>query len=609
MKISEALKTGVLVFDGPMGTELYRHHIFTNRCFEELNLSEAPLIRRIHSDYTSAGAECLTTNTFAANRASLEKYGLAEKLADICRSGARIAREVADEAGRTVYVAGSVGPFPPNSPRTEERILEIVDPLIEGGADFILFETISSRAWLELCARTMKLRPEVPFMLSIAVTQGTETITGESLAYLFTPLPSDCGEPFAWGLNCGNGPDGLLESVEKAVHLTTLPLIVQPNAGLPKEFEGRHLYYCSPEYVATYAQRFVNLGVAGVGGCCGMTPEHIEEIVKAVKPLAKTRTSKAVLQNIQPEVQEKPEKPFEERSRLAWKLANRKWIQTVELVPPRGYDLSSTIEKSRKLHRHGIDAINIPDGPRASSRISPLIVALRIQQEANIEALLHFCCRDRNLIGMQADLLACAASEVHNILFITGDPPKLGLYPDATGVFDTDSIGMCAVQRRLNRGVDIGGQEIVPPTEAVMGVGLDPNALDQDRELDRFRQKVEAGAHFAITQPVFDRDALLTFLDRIEKEHGNIPIPVIIGIWPFASYRNAQFMKNEVPGVVVPDAIMDRMEQASRNSKDDQMKVGIDIARELLHQVHDIAAGVQISAPFGRIEIALAVME
>ena len=613
MQFSNAIKKGVLVFDGPMGTELYRHHIFTNRCFDELNFTEPRLIREILSDYSKAGADCLTTNTFGANIITLSKYALADKVININFTGAKIAKEVATASKRRIFVAGSIGPIPSFSQCTNMQLANMiidkqVDPLIMGGADFIMFETISSRAWLEVCVTVMSKRPDIPFVISIAIVNGLETMSGESLAQMLAPLPANSVLPIAIGLNCGSGPDGLLEAVEQAVAISNLPLIVQPNAGIPKEFDGRHLYYCSPEYVATYAMRFVNLGAAAVGGCCGMTPDHIAKIAKMIKPLAKGRAAKSVLHAVNPEVQEKSEPEFAERTRLAWKLANKKWVQTVEIVPPRGFDLEQTIEKSRKLHRRGIDAVNLPDGPRASSRISPLIVAQKIQQEANIEAILHFCCRDRNLIGMQADLLACAAANVRNILFVTGDPPKLGLYPDATGVFDTDSIGMCAVQRRLNRGVDLGGQEIVPGTSAAIGVGLDPTAIDKRQELDRFRQKIESGAEFAITQPVFDQEALLRFLDDIEKELGSTSIPIIAGIWPLANYRNAEFMKNEVPGVLVPDAIMERMAAASSKSKEDQLNIGIEIATEAVEKIRDRIAGVQISAPFGRIEIALSVL-
>lgn len=599
-----ALCEGVLIFDGAMGTEIYRRHVFTNRCFDELSLSDPKLIRGIHQEYCQAGADVLTTNTFGANRVALSRFGLAERLADINRAGARLARSVADDAGRPVFVAGSVGPMP-QQPQFEDQIesmlVEQIQALLEGGADFILFETQPSRKAIEQCARAMRNVPQVPYVLSFALVDHGETASGESVERMLAPLPEDCPPPAAWGMNCGTGPDGLLGPVEMAVRRVRY-LIVQPNAGLPKEVENRRIYYCSPEYLAEYAKRYVNLGAVGVGGCCGTTPEHIREVAKTVKPLQKARVHKVMLEPA-PAVEEKPEVPFAERSRLAWKLAHHQWVTTVELVPPRGYDLSDTIAKSKLLHRHGVDAINVPDGPRASSRISPLVTAYRIQQEALIEVILHFCCRDRNLIGMQADLLACAACEIRNILFITGDPPKLGNYPSATGVFDTDSIGMVAVQRRLNRGIDLGGQPIDPPTAAVIGVGLDPTALDQDREVDRFRQKVEAGAEFAITQPVFDPEALLRFLDRVQR----FAIPIVAGVWPLVSYRNASFMKNEVPGVVIPDSVMERM--AAATSRDDQLKVGIDIARESVARIRDRVAGIQVSAPLGKVAIALAVLE
>jgi len=613
LSFAETLRNNLLVFDGPMGTELYRHHVFTNRCFDELNLTDPKLIEQVLTDYRNAGADVLTTNTFGANRPNLEKYGLAEKLADINRTGAEIARKV---AGDSLLVAGSIGPIKhvihdiEKIEETEMLILEQVDSLWEGHVDFIIFETQPSRIAMEVCAGAMQQRPHIPYVLSCAVVTASDgsqptSECGEPITRLFAPFHDDWVQPVALGLNCGSGPEGLLVAAEEAIKTIRLPLIVQPNAGTPKEFEGRHLYFCSPEYAATYSMQFVNLGVRGIGGCCGMTPDHIREIAKMVKPLAKAHSAKVILKDAQPEVVEQPEVALTERSRFGWKLAQRSWITTVELVPPRGYDLTDIIDKSRRLHRNGVDAINLPDGPRASSRISPMVVAQQILHEAHIEPILHFCCRDRNLIGMQADLLGCAALGIPNLLFVTGDPPKLGLYPNATGVFDTDSIGMVSVQRRLNRGIDLGGQAVQPVTKAVIGVGLDPTALDRQRELDRFRMKVDAGAEFAITQPVFDPEALMFFLDEI----GELPIPIIAGIWPLASYRNAEFMKNEVPGVVVPDPTMQRMAAVAKSSKEDQLAVGVEIAREMIAHVHHRVNGVQISAPFGRTDIVLAVLE
>jgi len=599
----DALGEGVLVFDGAMGTEIYRHHVFTNRSFDELCLSDPKLISQIHADYRDAGADVLTTNTFGANREALARFGLAEKLCEIHRAGAQIARRVADESDRPVFVAGSIGPLPPQvqaPAATEELILEQAESLVQGGIDLLLFETLPTRQVLELCAASMRHLPGVPFVLSFAVFDDCETATGESLDRMLAPLPDDLPQPLAWGMNCGTGPDGLLRAVERAVRITRLPLVIQPNAGVPREIDNRRIYLCSPEYLTSYAKRYVSLGVAAVGGCCGTTPEHIREIAEAIKPLARPR--RKLLVEPAATADEKPAVPLAERSQLGRRLAERTWITTVELLPPRGYDLTDVIAKSRTLHEHGVLAINVPDGPRASSRISPLVTAHRIQQEAGIETVLHFCSRDRNLIGIQADLLACAACEIHNLLFITGDPPKLGNYPHATGVFDTDSIGMVALQKRLNGGVDLGGQAISPPTRALIGVGLDPTALDQQRELARFRRKVEAGAEFAMTQPVFDPDALLRMLDHAQL----LGIPIIAGIWPLASLRNATFLKNEVPGVVIPEAVMERM--ASVTSREDQLKMGVEIAREAIDCVRDRVRGVQVSAPLGRIDTALAVL-
>lgn len=599
------MREGVLVFDGAMGTEIYRHHVFTNRCFDELVLTDPKLIGRIHQHYCDAGADVLTTDTFGANRVTLGQYGLDEQVAEICSAGARIAREVADASEHPVWVAGSIGPLPAH-PRYEDKIeamiLEQVDALMDGRADFVMFETQPTRKAIEDCALAMAARPDVPFAVSFTVLGTGESTSGEPLVRMLAPLPAGARSPIAWGLNCGTGPDGLLGAVEEAVRLTELPLVVQPNAGEAKEVGNRQIYLCSPEYLTEYAKRFVSLGASAVGGCCGTTPGHIREIARTIKPLVRG-ASRVVVRKPEPEAELVEPVPLADRSNFAARLVAGEWVASVELVPPRGFDLAGIVKKSQVLRERGISAINIPDGPRASSRISPLITCERILREAEIEPILHFCCRDRNLIGMQADLLACAACGIHNILFVTGDPPKLGGYPDATGVFDTDSIGMAAVQSRLNRGVDLGGQSINAPTQAAIGVGLDPTALDQENELDRFRQKVEAGAEFAITQPVFDPAALLKFLDRVEH-HG---IPIIAGIWPLASLRNATFMQNEVPGVEIPDDVMQRM--ASVEGRDDQRKMGIEIARDSVEQVRRRVAGIQVSAPFGNIETAWAVIE
>lgn len=603
--VKEVFQQGVVVFDGAMGTEIYRRNVQTFRSFDELCLTDPDIICEIHVEYCNAGADVLTTNSFGANRVCLGMYGLDDKVEAVNRAAAKLVRDVIASANRPMLAAGSVGPIPRENTFEGDGVAilrEQVQSLIDGGVDFIMFETQQSREGIETCARTMEQWPDFPFVLSCTVFSDCESAGGEPLERLFGPLPAGMPHPFAWGMNCGTGPDALLTAVERLIRLVDLPLVVQPNAGIPREVGGRQIYFCSPDYLAGYAKRYLDLGVRGIGGCCGTTPEHIREIAQRIKPLAKS-SGKIITVQTAESAQPQEATPFTERSRLAWRLAHRKWVTTVEVVPPRGYDLSDTIAKAKVLYCHGVDAINIPDGPRASSRISPLLTAYRIQSEAQIEAILHFCCRDRNLIGMQADLLACANAGIHNILFVTGDPPKLGNYPFASGVFDMDSIGLCSVQRRLNQGIDLGGQAISPKTNTVIGVGADPTALDQEREIRRFQQKAEAGAEFAITQPVFDTDALLRFLDRIQA----LNIPVLAGVWPLASFRNAQFLQNEVPGVVIPDGIMTRME--AHSGKEEQRAAGIEIARECVERVRDRIAGVQVSAPFGNVQTALAVIE
>ena len=358
----------------------------------------------------------------------------------------------------------------------------------------------------------------------------------------------------------------------------------------------------SPEYLNTYAMHFVQVGARCIGGCCGTNAEHIHALAQGVKSVHRARRlqtieTDSVAALVQP-------LPAGERSRLANKMERGQWVTTIELVPPLGYDLQPTVEKAARAYRNGVDAINIPDGPRASSRVSPLVTAAAIQNGVGIEVLLHLTCRDRNVIGMQSDLLGCAAAGINNVLIITGDPPKLGDYPFSSAVFDLDSIGLTRIADRLNRGVDIAGKRIDPPTKFHIGVGVDPTHLDMEREIDRFFQKVEAGAGFAITQPVYEPGVLLRFAERVQSAG----IPVIMGLWPLASYQNALFMNNEVPGVTIPDHVMKRM-AAAADDREAARARGIAIARELLDAVRHVFAGVQVSAPLGRIDIALDVLE
>ncbi|MCA1613928.1 MAG: bifunctional homocysteine S-methyltransferase/methylenetetrahydrofolate reductase, partial [Acidobacteria bacterium] len=382
------------------------------------------------------------------------------------------------------------------------------------------------------------------------------------------------------------------------------------NAGLPRDVQGRQFYMCSPEYMAKYAKRLIQAGVKLVGGCCGTTPAHIKLISDAVRPLSPRRTgltgklaraaAASVVEITPPDVKVIP---FAERSNWAGKLARGEFVTTCEVLPPKGCDPEKTLESIRLLKGAGVDAVNIPDGPRAQTRMSAQATAVLVERDIGLESVLHYCCRDRNLLGMMSDLLGAAALGLRNLLIITGDPPKMGPYPDATAVFDIDSIGLTNMVNKLNHGLDLGNNPVGCPTSFCIGVGVNPGAINLDEEIKRFEYKVEAGAEFAITQPVFDVEQLRSFLRRIE----HVRIPVVAGIWPLVSYRNAEFLHNEVPGVSVTPEIMERMRAASERGKEQARDEGLQIARELLVAARDMIQGVQVSAPFNNVKYALEV--
>ncbi len=604
--LAEKLRQKVLLFDGAIGTEIYKRNFFVNISYEGLCLTAPEIVREIHQKYHEAGAEVMTTNSFGANRNLLARFGLADQVQAINENSVKLAREATD--GKAL-IAGSVGPvgeIPHTEIPDENYIIDIlaeqIAALETGGADFIIFETLPFRIDVERAYNAINQRSKLPYVISMKVDRNGESPKGEFFTTLLQPLNAPGRKPTALGLNCGDGSESLLSALEKLIPLVKYPLIVQPNAGVPRTVDGRMLYMTSPEYFTTYGLRYVQLGVRGVGGCCGTGPEHIRELARSIRSVTVSEYSQKIFVKTEEAPLQQPV-PTIEKSAFAQKLVRSEWVSSVEIVPPRGYDLNSTIEKARQCKAAGIDAINIPDGPRASARLSPIITAQQILQQAHIEPILHFCCRDKNLIGIQADLLGCAAVGVNNILFITGDPPKLGDYPFASAVFDVDSIGAVKIQYRLNCGVDLGGKAIKPPTKTLIGVGADPNALDMKREIRRTFEKAEAGAEYIITQPVFDVRPLLDFLDKIAR----LKIPVIAGIWPLASFRNAEFMKNEVPGVIVPDDIMQRM--AGALTKEAQREEGILIARETIAKIRDRIAGIQVSAPLGIISTALAVIK
>ena len=604
--ILDRLRRSPIVFDGAMGTMIYERGVFINTCFDELCLTNPKLISQIHGEYVEAGAEVIETNTFGANRIALRPYGLAEKAREINRQAVRIAREV---AGDSVYVAGAVGPCvrpdqimpDDHAVEVEEAFAEQIGALASEGIDLVVLETFTHLKEIRLAARTARnLGAKV--LASFALNDRGETAVGMKAGAIALALDADDNVD-AVGINCGTGPAGVFDALQAVLPLVAKPVVVMPNAGFPRDVGGRLLYLTSPEYFTEYAKKYIELGVRGVGGCCGTTPAHIRMASRAIKSLSGVKkhvevrplTQQGVLVQVIP-----PER----KSRLARRMLGGEKVTSVEIVPPRSSDLSGMLAKVRQCAEAGVDAINIPDGPRASARISPMIAAITILKEVGIEPILHYCCRDRNLIGMQSDLLGGYAAGLANFLIITGDPPKVGDYPQATGVFDVDAIGLTQVTANLNRGFDIGGNPIDPPTGIFIGVGANPCAVDMEREIERYFRKIDAGAEFAITQPVFDVEALFRFLDRVETYERRIP--VIAGVWPLISFKNAEFMNNEVPGVVVPRKILDRM--ARCRTKEEGRRAGIDIARKTIDRISARVSGFQVSAPLGSVETALAVL-
>lgn len=604
----------VIVFDGAMGTMLYARGVFINVCYDELNVRAPDMVRGVHEEYVRAGAEVLETNSFGANRAKLAQYGLEGQVRELNRAAAHLARAAAGDAR---LVAGAVGPlgvriepYGPTS-RDEARALfrEQMEALKEGGVDCFIVETFSDLDEIEQAiraARDVDAAMPVIAQMTIGVDGLTPFGVGpEAVARALDGFGAD-----VIGLNCSVGPQTILEAVEKMAPATSRKLSAQPNAGMPRDVGGRNMYMASPEYMASYARHLVQAGAKVIGGCCGTTPAHVRAIVDGLRPVIARHAAAmhrvAVTHDaarVTPAGVEPV--PFADRSRWAAKLARGEFVSSVEIVPPRGVDTSRMVADVGALRRAGVDAVNVPDGPRAQSRMSAVLVSILIQQQVGIETVTHYCCRDRNLLGMLSDLLGASAMGLRNLLVITGDPPKMGPYPDATAVFDIDAIGLTNLASRLNHGLDPGGNAIGAPTRFAIGVGVNPTAVDPAHELRRFEWKVEAGAEFAVTQPVFDVAQLERFLESI----AHVRVPIVAGIWPLTSVRNAEFLANEVPGVTVPDAIVQRMREANAKSKEHAVAEGVAIAREMLEQVRADVQGVQVSAPFGKVELALRVFE
>ncbi len=608
----DLIKNKILVGDGAMGTMLYQKGVFVNSCFDEINLVRPDLVEQVHIGYIEAGADYIETNTYGANSHKLAGFGLADKVEEINRAGVQIARKAV--AGTDVLTAGSVGPLGGSiSPlgrvsieEANESFSQQIKALADAGVDFIMLETFADPKQLVLAIRAAAEVCDLPVVAQLTVNQYCETSFGHQAEDALAMIAAEPGVDVV-GFNCSIGPSIMLSALEMVYTKISKPLVVQPNAGLPKDVDGRMLYLSTPEYMAEYSKRFFEKGARIIGGCCGTTPEHIREIARAVHSVDKADIAARVAviaEHDKEKTQEcVPAVALEDKSAWGQKIANGQMAVAIEITPPRGCDLSAIIEKSRICRDAGIDAINIPDGPRASSRMSPMITALEIQRQAEIESILHVCCRDRNIIGLQSDMMGAQAVGIKNMLLITGDPPKLGEYPDATAVFDLDAIGLSSLVHGLNCGYDVGGNELAQPLSLVIGVGANPVAAELEREIERFKQKVKAGAEYAITQPIFDSQMLRSFLEET-KEY---KIPIIAGLWPFTSYKNAEFMANEVPGVVVPDALLKRMSAAK--TREQGKELGVQIARELVEEISDLVDGFAVSAPFGNVAMALDVMQ
>ncbi|HEY2854827.1 MAG TPA: bifunctional homocysteine S-methyltransferase/methylenetetrahydrofolate reductase [Gemmatimonadaceae bacterium] len=610
----------IVLFDGAMGTMLYQRGVFINQCYDELSIRSPDLVRDIHRAYAKAGAEVLETNSFGANRMKLTQYGLEGQVVAINRAAAQLAREVADSAGHSVVVAGAVGPLgvriepygPTSEAEARQLFREQMSALKEGGADLFILETFGDLHEIKEAIRAAReVDASMPIVAQMTIGADHHTsygATAEDVARALDGWGAD-----VIGLNCSVGPQIILECIERMAPVTRRKLSAQPNAGMPRDVGGRSMYMASPEYMATYARHLIHAGAKVLGGCCGTTPEHIKAICEGIRPLNprlaqpvahdEGRAARGEAAELRATRHAPHATPFAQRSRFAARIAAGEFVSSVEIVPPRGVDATRMIADVRKLKEAGVDAVNVPDGPRAQSRMGALLTSVLIEQQVGIETVTHYACRDRNLLGMLSDLLGASAIGLRNLLIITGDPPKMGPYPDATAVFDIDSIGLTNLVRNLNCGLDPGGNAIGEPTKFAIGVGVNPAAIDMAHEIRRFEWKVEAGAEFAITQPVFDAAQLEKFLGAVE----HVRIPVVAGIWPLVSLRNAEFLANEVPGVSVPNDVIARMRRAGDRSKQHATAEGIAIAREMLTRVRGLVQGVQVSAPFGKVELALQV--
>jgi homocysteine S-methyltransferase len=601
----ERLGEGVVVCDGAMGTMLYARGIFVNRCFDELNLSNPALVQSVHEEYAEAGADLIETNTFGAHRVKLGPHGFEAQVRKINKDGALLARQAA--RGRAL-VAGSIGPLgKPLEPYGSITFADAVaayteqaEGLADGGVDLFILETMPSLDQARAALTAVRAVSDLPVVVSLTFNEEGTTAYGEQPEDVVRVLES-LDVPVI-GANCSQGPQPMLETIQRmAAAASSARLSAMPNAGAPALVEGRYVYLCTPEYMASYARRFLAAGVAVVGGCCGTTPAHIRNLVRSVRMLKPGRETATVLPPTRAKEAPLPV-PREQKSPLARKLG-KQFAISVELDPPKGAEPGAIVDRAQYCKENEVDCINVGDGPRASARMSAQSLCLILEKQVGIDTILHYTCRDRNLLGIQSDLLGAYALGLRNILAITGDPPKLGDYPDATAVYDVDSIGLIRIMEHLNHGCDLAGNLIGPALSIHIGCGADPGKADIDREIRRLEEKIAAGAEYVMTQPVYDLKTLETFFGLVK----HLEVPVLVGILPLYSYRNAEFLHNEVPGMQIPEDIRERMRKAT--SGDDAREEGVRIAQEALLASKQMAQGVYIMPPFNKVELAIRVIE
>ena len=616
----EALSERVLLFDGAMGTEIYKRGVFINRSYDEVNLTAPQLVQDIHSSYVAAGADLITTNTFGANLIRLLPFGLEDRHDEINASAVKLAREASKNKA---WVAGSIGPIgaqlsPIGKISPGEAFVAFkrqASILNEEGVDLFVLETFAHLPELWQAVRAVRSMSNKPIIANLTfrpvtgpdratqqgiVRQAVETMRGWNVDVI--------------GTNCSNGPRGVLDIIETMRANTQLPVAAMPNAGLPQVVEGRTLYLAGPEYMAEYARRIALAGAQVVGGCCGTSPATIKEMrnfLESIAPMTSTvSVSTAEVEETAAQrspAEERQPVPVEERSEFARRLMSGKFCISVELDPPKGVGAERAVNGAAMLYEAGIDVVNIADGPRAVARMGPSALSHLVRQKTpELETVVHYCCRDRNLLGMQMDLMGAHAVGLRNILAVTGDPPKMGTYPDATAVFDIDSVGLINFIQRMNRGLDFSGEPIGGQTALFVGAGCNPGAIDPEFEAERFGRKVEAGAEYFFSQPVFDLDMLERFLD-LTKPWSDVPF--LVGIMPLVSARNADFLHNEVPGMQIPESVRKAIHAAP--SKEAQRELGIKIAHETLSALrdHPRIRGAYIYPPFGSYRAILRVID